>query len=388
MLCDGVSYMMAAQGFARTHGDSFHEERWSLDLNTGAAGAILALAELVSEFDDPAHRQALSLGGWWLADAPRPGGTRLPGLYVGEAGIAAAQLRAGQVLGDRGLIDAAAETGSWISSVPHVSPDLFHGTAGRLRFHLWLWQETADQEHLDHAIVAADHLLAVAEDGTGVLNWTIPPGYENLTGRRLTGYAHGAAGIGDVLLDLFETTGEGELLDAARGVGRWLERLARPALAGGAGANWPSDETSRPTMAFWCHGAAGIARFLLRLGQVDQEPGALDLARSAALVVAKGTRWAGVTQCHGLAGNVECLLDVYQATGDENYLREAASIARLLDAFAVQRGREAILVTDLDRSNIGFSTGCSGVAACLLRLAYPDRRAHLLTLRGFASERS
>ncbi len=374
LLCDGM-----------TRGaEFFDDEQGALDLNTGAAGAILGLAAAVAEFDDPAHREALSAGAHWLAGAPRPAGSRLPGLYVGEAGIAAALLRAGQVLADADLIAAAAATGRAVASAPHTSPDLFNGTAGRIRCHLWLWQETADRQHLDDAIAAGQQLLTAADAGAGVVRWAIPAGYGSLSGRTLTGYAHGAAGIADVLLDLFELTGDGQCLEAARGVGRWLERLAEPALEGGTGVNWPADENGRPTMAFWCHGAAGITRFLLHLGRVGAHPEALELARAAARVVARGTRWAGVTQCHGLAGNVECLLDMYQATGEAIHLREAGSMARLLPAFAVERDGRLQVITDGDRSNPGFSTGSAGVAACLLRLAHPLTRPHLLSLRGFA----
>jgi hypothetical protein len=384
MLCESLEQVTDAQARGRVHAGPLDEEPWSLDLNMGAAGAILVLAEVVAEFDDPAHRDALEQGARWLSGAPRTGGTRLPGLYVGEAGIAAAQLRAGQVLGDADLVNAAAQTGRWLAGLPQSSPDLFNGTAGILRFHLFLWQQTAAQEHLDHAVAAAEQLLAFGADATGTLDWTIPPGYDALSGQRLTGYAHGAAGIADVLLDLVEITGASELLDAARSVGRWLEDLAKPVLENGTGLNWPSDATSSPKMAFWCHGAAGIARFLLHLGHVGHQPEAIGLARAAALVVAEGTRWSGVTQCHGLAGNVECLLDVYQATGEERYLRDARSLGRLLHAFAIQRDGRLVLITDVDRSHPGFSIGGAGVAACLLRLADPQTRPHLLSLRGFS----
>jgi hypothetical protein len=377
-LCDAVS----DHGLMWAHSGVF-DEQVSLDLNTGAAGAILALAELVAEFDDPAHRAALARGARWLAHAPRQGDVRLPGLYVGEAGVGAALLRAGRVLADPELTGTAAKAGSWIASVPHSSPDLFNGTAGRLRYHLWLWLETADRQHLDHAIIAAAHLLAVAEHRAGGSSWTIPPGYERLSGHTLTGYAHGAAGIADTLLDLFEVTGDGGLLEVAERVGRWLIRLAEPALENGAGVNWPPAENDRPVMAFWCHGGAGITRFLLHLSQLTDGAEPLELARRAALVVAEGTRWAGVTQCHGLAGNVECLLDLYQATTEESYLREAETMARLVNAFAQKRKGRFTLITDRDSSNPGFSTGCSGVAVCLLRLAHPRTRPHLLSLRAY-----
>ena len=73
-----------------------------------------------------------------------PVGDILPGLYIGELGVAAAMVRAGQVLSRCDLIDRAATIMRTIAALPHTSPDIFHGTAGRLRFNLLLWQETQD----------------------------------------------------------------------------------------------------------------------------------------------------------------------------------------------------------------------------------------------------
>ncbi len=357
---------------------------WSTDLNVGRAGAILALAELVSQFDDTVLRSALADGARWLAGAPRRVEFLLPGLYVGEAGAGAALLRAGQILGDSALIAAAAERGRWIASVPHSSPDLFNGAAGCLRFHLWLSDETADPVHLRDAMAAGEHLLAVAEavEGDGV-RWVIPPGYGSMSNQALLGYAHGAAGIGDALLDLFAATADERFLAAAQGAGRWLERLAQPALADERGVNWPWSEQTSSGMAFWCHGAAGVGRFLLHLAALGDLPSAMPLAEGAARVVARGARWAGASQCHGLAGNIEYLLDLYQATDDAVYLAEARSLARLLNAFAANTDDVRSWSTDDETSGLGFTIGNAGVAACLLRLGFPETRPHLLSRRGF-----
>ncbi|MGH2583779.1 MAG: lanthionine synthetase LanC family protein, partial [Dehalococcoidia bacterium] len=279
------------------------------DLNAGNAGTLLALAELAAVFADPAHRTTLAEGARWLAMAPPFEGELLPGLYVGEAGIGAALLRAGQVLGDAALIAAAAERGRLVASLPFRSPDLFNGTAGRLRFHLLLWDETGAADHLAAAVRAGASLLAVAQDtGNGGICWPMPSDFEGLTGAAYLGYAHGAAGIADALLDLYEATGDTRLRDAARGAARWLTRLAQPTLGvssdrrglgkgyqpsvrtpDGAGRGrsepalssakgspslkdgglgWPAVEGQAPSAPFWCHGAAGIGRFFLHAARL------------------------------------------------------------------------------------------------------------------------
>ncbi|MDQ4127842.1 MAG: protein kinase, partial [Actinomycetota bacterium] len=243
------------------------------DLCVGGAGALLALAELVGELGEPQHRSVLLEGAGWLKGTRPLSEHPLPGLYVGEGGVGAALLRAGQVLGDEELVDVAAERGRWISSLPHASPDMFNGTAGRLRFHLLLWDETNEEEHLRHAVEAGEFLLESAKDaGDGGLCWAIPPGYGGLSGPAQLGYAHGAAGIADTLLDLFEATEDERFLSAARGAGRWLVRLAIPVLDDDSGLEWPAIKGEPPFGAAWCHGSTGVGRFFLHAAQLDALP--------------------------------------------------------------------------------------------------------------------
>jgi tRNA A-37 threonylcarbamoyl transferase component Bud32 len=355
------------------------------DLCVGGAGAVLALAELVGELGEPEHHSVLVEGARWLKGAPRLEGQPLPGLYVGEAGVGAALLRAGQVLFDRELIDNATKRGRWISSLPHASPDLFNGTAGRLRFHLLLWDETNEEEALRHAIGAGEFLLESAEDaGDGGLYWKIPPSYSGPNDTTYLGYAHGAAGIADTLLDLFEATEDERFLSAARSAGRWLVRLAVPVLGDESGLDWPAVVGERPVGAAWCHGATGVGRFFLHAAQLDALPEAAAIAARAARTVACGVRPQSPIQCHGLAGNIEFLLDMFQSTGDQAYLAEARSLARLLEAFG--RENNGVLVWPSDPPDVftpDYTIGYAGVAVCLLRLADPEELPHQVSRPGF-----
>lgn len=355
------------------------------DINTGHAGTVLALAEIVHEIGDPAQRTLLADSARWLLSAPRLQGRPLPGLYVGEGSRGAALLRAGQVLDDPSLIAAAAARGRKIASLPHASPDLFNGTAGRIRFHLLLHDATADPVHLEDAIDAGEHLLASGKPvGTGEIAWSMPDDYGTLAGPLGLGYAHGAAGVGDALLDLFEATGDGRFRDAAAGAARWLARQATPLLPDGSGAGWPDKEGQAPMAGFWCHGAPGIGRFFLHAAQLDLFPGAWSLALGAARTTARAERAGGPTQCHGLAGNIEYLLDTYQATGDGLWLEEARDLARILRTFATEVDGNLVYPGDFPGVfSPDYMVGYAGVAVCLLRLANPERLPHQLTRRGF-----
>ena len=359
-------------------------EPWPSDVNLGTAGAALVLSQLVTVFGDPTHRDTLVQTAQSLALDPRPSETFLPGLYVGEAGRAAALLRAGWVLGDDALLDRALDLGDRVAALPYRSPDVFNGSAGRLRYHLWAWRLAGRFEDLGHAVAAARHLLHSARRSADRCSWVFPSGYDSLSGKQLIGYAHGAAGIADALLDLYDVTHDPVLVEVADEVGTLLAETACPALTDGSGLNWPEHLDGDPTMAFWCHGAAGIVRFLLHRYEIGGNDRMLDLACRAGRVVSLGTRWAGPLQCHGLAGNIEALLDLRQATGEEAYLTQAREIAALLPAFALSEAGHLVFVTDHDRTDLGFTHGASGVASCLLRLADPRRR-HLLGVAGFTT---
>ena len=350
----------------------------------GSAGVLLAIAELVGEFGEVRHQEALTEGIEWLR-ASRPVGDILPGLYIGELGVAAALVRAGQVLSRCDLIDHAATIMRTIAALPYTSPDIFHGTAGRLRFNLLLWQETRDPEHLAHAVEAGEFLLTQCERvGNGLARWTIPPGFEDLSGDAYLGYAHGAAGIGDALLDLFLATGDERFLEASQSAARWL--LTKATRRSDGGLNWPTLDAPAdpPAGAFWCHGAAGIGRFFLNLAAAEVFPDAFDTARQAARTVAASSRRVGPTQCHGIAGNIEFLLDMHQMSCDGGFLNDALPLARILEAFSRERDGRLVWLSDSPRLiTPDYMVGYAGIAICLLRLGNPDDRPYQLSLRGF-----
>lgn len=352
-------------------------------LNCGSAGTLLALAELVDALQIELHRSILRAGAQWLLQSETLIANPMPGLYVGEAGIGAALLRAGQVLNDVTLIEAAVKKGQWVAKQPYTCQDVMSGAAGRLRFHLLLWDQTHNPEHMQAALEAGNWLVSVAEDaGDGFPCWTLP---SEFTGMTYVGYAHGAAGIADTLLDLFEASGDEHFLTPVRGVCRLLEHLAVPVLHDLSGLNWPLyvfDEKREMAGVYWCHGATGIGTFLLHASQLNLMP--IDFAIRAARTAAYGSRWTGPTLCHGLAGNIEFLLDMFAWTGEQVYCSEALTLASLLETFAVEHEGQLAWPSD-EPSCISpdYLIGYAGILTSLLRLANPEHRPHLLSRRGF-----
>lgn len=361
----------------------------SADLNAGTAGAVVALAEVVDRFRDARHIQVLTSASMFLLDPPRPPGYVAPGLWVGEAGRGAALLRAGQVLDDATLIAAATDVSREVAALPHESPDFYNGSAGRLLFHLLLWDETQDEAQLAAALQSARALEDRAvRDETGV-RWTFPDGFADLSGdSRTLGYAHGVAGIADSLLDMAEASGDQRWRDLAAQAVLSLEVEAIQLEGDGASTShapavgWPRVAGASLTRPAWCHGAVGIGRFLLRADEAGI-PGAAYLARGAA-ASALGTDAALAGQCHGTAGVIEFLLDLHQAEGTPAYLEEARKLESAVGVYSFTEGDTLKWVGEIPgRGAFEYAVGSSGLVPCLLRLADPDRRPYLLSRKGF-----
>ena len=356
----------------------------SPDVNSGMSGTVLALAELALDSKDRVHMDVLRRGAATLAELPRLAGPVLPGLYIGESGRALALLRAGQILGDESISRAGVAIGRRVARQPLDSPDLFHGTAGRVLMHLLIWQHTGAARDLADAIAVGESILVGAEGKRGEAFWRIPDGFDGLSNNAYLGYAHGAAGIASVLLDLAETTGQGRFMTCAIKAMRWLERQMVPGHDDAECFAWPILEAGSIYPPFWCHGAVGIGRVFLKAARLGAFEGATAIALGAANSAGRSARWAGPTLCHGLAGNIEFILDTYAQTRRPYLLRLACELAELLDAFSVdvKHGRgwisEGSGVVTPD-----YMVGYAGVAVALLRFAHPKRSVQL-SLEGFA----
>lgn len=346
----------------------------SLEQRMEIANSLLALIAL-----DPSAvaggEEAVATAAARLARSEPTGAA---GLYLGEGGIAVTLARAGRFLGDGALAAAAQERAERLASMTPRGNDLFAGAAGALRARLIMWREDGERGELPPAALAAgDALLAAAEEvGREGLRWRSSPDPGEPVGALHVGYAHGSAGIADVLLDLAEASGEARFRDAAIAGARWVLGEALPALSDGRGIAWPEQEGGEATPPLWCRGSTGIGSFLLHLAAEGALAEAQERAEGAAMTVARGGRFLGPTSCHGLAGSVEFLLDMHAATGDPTWLAEADNLASLLDAF---RDDEGIWRSDSgEPMAFDLLTGRAGVAIALARLSDPGGRRPIL----------
>lgn len=306
------------------------------DLYGGTAGVGLFLAQLFALTGDPACRRtamgAMRQALVRIGDTPGASGV---GLYAGRHGVAVAAVRAGRLLQEPSLVEAGSQVVILQPTEKRRDSDLTTGRAGAVVGLLLLWWMLGEPGFLDQAVVLGDELLEIAETAGEGLSWRSPSFPDR---RSLTGFSHGAAGIGYSLVELFAATHDRRYREAAEQAFIYERALYSPELR-----NWPDlrDHVDRPGAddvrfsyaATWCHGAPGIALSRLRAFEVlggaeyrRETLAALETTR-ASVISTMESGMGNYSLCHGLAGNAEIVGEGRSLLGDAA-LAPAQEVAR------------------------------------------------------------
>ncbi|WP_433517252.1 class IV lanthionine synthetase LanL [Nonomuraea sp. CA-143628] len=281
-----------------------------------------------------------------------------PALYFGRTGtalfLAAARLTAVPELPDIGPIVLEGEQRA----------DQAHGVAGIGAGHLSLAALEQDPRHLEVAAECAR--LLVSGEVTDSKDAVAPAQAGSGVNVEMA-FAHGAAGCAEFLLSYHEATGDHDAGQAAR------ERFESLATATEIMLGELTGPDAKAMGASWCQGISGILGPLAHAAGSYGEDRYLDLAeRGARASLAIAPQAWVVSQCCGLAGIGEALIDLAMATGDDSYWRGAEEVVELMLMRAGGEPSAPVFTgNDLDKPGYTWATGASGVLSFLRRL---DRR--------------
>jgi lantibiotic modifying enzyme len=181
----------------------------------------------------------------------------------------------------------------------------------------------------------------------------------------LTGFAHGASGIGHALLRLFARTGDPALRLAA------LEGFAfERALHLPEQGDWWDPRFGRPLRQnAWCYGATGMS--LARAEAMDDRACVADLR--AMVPIARDRSEPVDHLCCGTMGRADVLLTLSRRLDDRSLAASARTLTRGILAAADARGAFALAEGDAAQgSALGLFSGIAGIGYGLLRQARPD----------------
>ncbi len=282
------------------------------DLYGGTSGVALFLAELFARTGEARYREtareALRHAAGRLDAVPA---TFRQGFYSGRIGIAFALARAGALLDDRALAQEAAREldRRAADSNEDILLDVISGAAGSIPPLLLLSRRLGREDLRDLAGRLGRLVVAAADRDASGWKWgDAATGFPSL--RPLTGYGHGAAGIGAALLELFAATGDTAWRESGLGAFRYENGVFDSERE-----NWPDFRFTAETGeqghygVAWCLGAPGVGLGRLVAAGVDAAEPRHRLDAEAALRTVRrrlaGTDAAGAEDfslCHGWAG--------------------------------------------------------------------------------------
>ena len=345
------------------HGGGYRLRPMGLDLYSGTAGVGMFLAALRRVTGEEAHAalaQAAIQGMTQLADRRHAAGFPLGGLHgLGSAIYTLVNLA--DLLGSPDLLDTAraiARTLDRDAVDRDTAYDLTHGSAGAVLALLALARATDDDEPMTAARRCADHLVRA-----GTRTPADPLG-------RLTGCAHGAAGMAHALSRMAEATGDRRYEGAAGELIAYEDGTFDHAVG-----SWPDLRRDAPAGSFmfgWCNGAPGIG--LARLSATALLPRATEDVAIAARATVTAGRGRRDNLCCGNLGRAAFLAAAGEHRHDHSLSAAAASLIREVVEDADRTGAFA-LVNDprAQADHLGFFQGAAGIGFQLLRFAFPGQ---------------
>jgi type 2 lantibiotic biosynthesis protein LanM len=362
-----------------TQSERYQFEPTGFDLYGGASGIALFLAA-VDELAAGDGYHELALGALQplrqtLRTHPHRVGRQLGiGGAAGLGGVVYALVRAARLLDNPALLDDADRAAALITAERIAADrtlDVIGGAAGAILGLLALHEVSGATDVLERASACGQHLLGSRTTGaTGHRAWS------TISGKLLTGFSHGAAGVAYALLRLHAVAPNPDLQAAASEGIAYEDSVFSPEVG-----SWPDfrpdDAPGFPVR--WCHGAAGIG--LARLGglAVLDTP---EIRRDVEIAV-EATRRSGLGSidhlCCGDLGRADTLLEAAGRLDRPELLESARLLAWRVVSRAERRGAFALhpLLPTTVYSPSLFQ-GTAGIGYELLRLAHPDRLPSLL----------
>lgn len=255
------------------------------------------------------------------------------------------------------------------------------GAAGAGLLMLYAHRQGLHPQALAWARAVAERLLEVAEPDPDGLRWRLMN--DMPFPFTAPNFAHGGAGVGYFLAQLFRETDDRRYLDAACEAARYTLSRAKPMGSGKLVVH--TEEARRPIFYLGaCHGPAGTGRLLLELHALTGDDHWLEEAKAliSGLISTGAPRvrstgyWNNFGQCCGDAGVGEFALLMAARTGDGAYRELAQACADVIEEASELKsdGRRWVQAEHRERPDFlqaqtGYMQGAAGIASFLLHLA-------------------
>lgn len=372
-------------------------------LYQGAAGIAWFLGELYRATGEAEVGRA-ARGGLEYALARGDHLSGLFGFHSGRVGLAWVAVRLSEIFERPDYAERARLLLGALAGREHEDSglDVIGGAGGAIPACLDLAEKAGWDELRAMARELGEHLTGQAQRRPDGWSWAT---VGSSAVRNLTGFGHGASGMGLALLELDHATGDGRFRFAAE-----MAFLYERRLFNAERSNWPDlrheglgealffqrmDELRRAVrdgkppvyeesyMTAWCHGSPGIGLARLRAFELTGQ----DVYRREAEAALRSTlqaiedelsRGGNYSLCHGIGGNCEVPLLAAELLGDPELRQVVERAAREGIETYEARGRPWPCGTGGGVPDPSLLVGEAGIGAFYLRLADPETPSVLL----------
>ena len=193
-----------------------------------------------------------------------------------------------------------------------------------------------------------------------------------MSGKTLTGFAHGVAGIVYFLCEYARRFKDAEAARSWQKGANWLLREARKTNIHSL-LEWSySTDEENYGWKWWCHGSPGIALTFLRLFENTKKTKYAIIADRCLRVHPFEFRYSNLSQCHGLSGLGEIYLEAYRVLKHKKWYDRAKRIADLLISLSREQNKHSLtwLVEGENFPTADLMIGSGGIIHFLLKFAH------------------
>jgi lantibiotic modifying enzyme len=375
-------YMMRQANFDRSdrvwpsHWFGFNSDPACIQFGSSGVGLYLLQA---LDFTNETNVQLINHVVDWTIERISHDPIRSQGLYFGRAGVAWFLGEATRVLKRRDTETVLEQIASELPEQTLI-PDIMHGSAGIGLTYLYLWHLFGADIFLARAISVGRNLVGGKKMHNQNPVWPIPDGvdFQGFSGQTFYGFAHGNAGIATFFLYLYAATKDDFWLQQSVDAASTLLEVVQYEIGHAFWAFGPENPMLWP---HWCNGSSGVGTCLIRLYFVTRDDRYLELADKAACTVMRFKWESSVTQCHGLSGDGDFLMDMYKFTGNRSYKQMAKEVIDVIYMNRIYRDDAVVFAGEANmRIQCDYGTGMAGIGAFLSRYVEEKDRQLMLDI--------
>lgn len=259
------------------------------------------------------------------------------GFYSGILGIAYIAMMTGRNLNNNFFIEKASEILKelYYNFEDEHLMDVISGNASGIPVLLEIYKFFKDEKIFELAVRLGNELIVTTKKESYGWSWGNRANGIMSSSNNLTGFSHGAAGIGYALLELYDITKELKFLMAAENAfsyeNHWFNKQNNnwPDFRTDDGIRVSKDKNQRLAYSYaWCHGAPGIGLSRIRAYDILRDEknlkDSLSAINTSVQLLEQTIRNPNndvydFSLCHGLSGVCETLLYAGQIFKDSTY---------------------------------------------------------------------